>query len=290
MDPRPASASTAPRNLRRMQALARYIEEHADEPLPLRDLALRARLSPTHLQRAFKAVFGISPKSYQDSARLRRLRGGLKAGKGVLDAIVEAGFQSTSRVYGHAARNLGMHPSTYRAGGAGEIIAYAVRKTTLGKLLMAAAPRGVCFAEFGPDERALVADLRREFPRATLAVSDNAQSPELDAWITALEGHIETAAPCPQLPLDLRGTVFQKRVWNFLLGVPAGSVMSYGELAAAIGAPKAVRAAASACGANRIAVLVPCHRVLRGDGGLGGYRWGVRRKRALLARERNARA
>lgn len=269
-----------------MHALARFIERHAAEPLPLSRLAREAQLSPAHLQRSFRATFGITPKAYQDAARLRLLKGGLKRGGRVLDSITAAGFQSTSRLYGHAARNLGMPPAAYRAGGAGETISYACRDTALGPLLMAATARGVCFAQFGADEAALVAQLRGEFPRATLQPSPSRGGPELDRWMRALAAHLAGDAPRPDLPLDLRGTAFQVRVWKFLLGIPAGQVASYTEVAAGIGTPRAIRAAASACAANRIAVLVPCHRVLRGDGGLGGYRWGLERKRALLDRER----
>ena len=270
----------------RIEAVARFIDAHADEPLPLARLAARARLSATHFQRVFKAHLGVSPKAYQDGVRLGRLRAGLKAGAPVLEAITAAGFSSTSRVYGETARELGMTPTAYRAGGAGETIAYACRGTALGPLMMAATGRGVCFAQFGTSEEALAEQLAAEFPKAGLVRSPFAESPALEAWLRAFEAHVEGTAPRPDLPLDLRGTAFQIRVWRFLLGIPAGEVASYGEVAAAIGAPGAVRAAASACAANRVAVLVPCHRVLRGDGGLGGYRWGIERKRALLDRER----
>jgi AraC family transcriptional regulator of adaptative response/methylated-DNA-[protein]-cysteine methyltransferase len=155
---------------------------------------------------------------------------------------------------------------------------------------MAATERGVCFAQFGESEAALVAQLQREFPKASLTRSAMASTAELDAWMRALEAHLAGGAPRPDLPLDLRGTAFQIRVWRFLLGIPEGSVVSYGELARGVGAPAAVRAAASACAANRVAVLVPCHRVLRGDGGLGGYRWGLDRKRVLIEQERTRRA
>lgn len=272
----------------RIEEVARYIDAHADQPLPLATLASRAHLSPAHFQRRFKALLGVSPKAYQDGARLARLKAGLRSGGAVLDAIVGAGFSSTSRVYGEAARNLGMTPSAYRSGGAGETIAYACRATALGLLMMAATDRGVCFAQFGPSEAALRRELATEFPKATLAASPMADSPQLDSWISAFEAHLGGHAPRPDLPLDLRGTAFQVKVWRFLLGIRAGEVLSYGEVAAGIGAPNAVRAAASACAANRIAVLVPCHRVLRGDGGLGGYRWGIERKRALIDQERAA--
>jgi AraC family transcriptional regulator of adaptative response/methylated-DNA-[protein]-cysteine methyltransferase len=269
-----------------MRELARYIERHADQPLSLQTLATQTQLSPAYLQRLFKGVLGVSPKAYHDAARLRLLKQGLKSGKTVLDSINEAGFQSTSRVYGHATRTLGMTPSTYRSGGLGEVISYAFRDTALGPLLMAATLRGVCFAQFGSSEHALVGQLQSEFPRATVRTSDATQSPALDAWIKALEAHIGGSAPRPDVPVDLRGTAFQIRVWRFLLAVPEGDVLSYTEVAGGIGAPKSVRAAAAACAANRIAILVPCHRVLRGDGGLGGYRWGLERKRVLLNQER----
>ncbi len=223
------------RSSRLMQALAAYIEKNADEPLSLEHLAEQAHLSPAHLQRTFKAVFGVSPKAYHDAARFRLLKGGLKAGKSVTDSIAEAGFQSTSRVYGHATRNLGMTPSTYRAGGAGEIIVHAFRNTALGPLLMAATDRGVCFAQFGAGESALITQLTAEFPRASVMASDMTHSPELDAWIQAFEAHITGTSPRPDLPLDLRGTAFQIRVWKFLLGVPEGEVMSYSEVATGIG-------------------------------------------------------
>jgi AraC family transcriptional regulator of adaptative response/methylated-DNA-[protein]-cysteine methyltransferase len=273
----------------RLEAVARYIDGHADESLPLASLAARARLSPAHFQRRFKALLGVSPKAYQDGVRLTRLKSGLRTGGAVLEAIVGAGFSSTSRVYGETTRNLGMTPSAYRAGGAGEVIAYASRPTALGLLMMAATDRGVCFAQFGPAEAVLRRELAAEFPKAELSPSPLTAAPELDAWIRAFEAHVAGQAPRPDLPLDLRGTAFQIKVWRFLLGIRAGDVVSYGEVAAGIGAPAAVRAAASACGANRIAVLVPCHRVLRGDGGLGGYRWGIERKRALLDTERAGR-
>jgi AraC family transcriptional regulator of adaptative response/methylated-DNA-[protein]-cysteine methyltransferase len=179
-----------------------------------------------------------------------------------------------------------MAPSVYRAGGHGESIAYAFRETALGPLLMAATDRGVCFAQFGRSESALIGQLKGEFPRASVMASTMTQSAELSAWIEAFEVHIATSAPRPDVPLDLRGTAFQIQVWKFLLGVPSGGVVSYAEVAQGIGAPKAYRAAASACAANRIAVLIPCHRVLRGNGDLGGYRWGLERKRALLDHER----
>ncbi len=270
----------------RMVALARYIEAHVDEPLPLAHLAAAAGLSSFQVQRAFTAVIGVSPKAFQTALRMNRLKAILKDGDDVAGAIFEAGFGSTSRAYERTDGHLGMTPAAYRAGGQGETIAWACRETALGMLLMAATARGVCAVDFGENEEALVARLGAEFPRAKRVPSDAATSPQLDAWIEALGTHLSEGAPHPDIPVDLRGTAFQMKVWRFLLSVPSGSVVSYSDVAAGIGSPSAVRAAASACGANRVAVLVPCHRVLRGDGGIGGYRWGVERKRTLLAAER----
>jgi AraC family transcriptional regulator of adaptative response/methylated-DNA-[protein]-cysteine methyltransferase len=284
--PRPTPRSVRDRTPRLIQALAEYIERNADKTLTLAHLAKQVHLSPAHLQRTFKAALGVSPKMYHDAARLRRLKGGLKSGKSVLDAITDAGFESTSRIYSHAPRNLGMTPTAYRSGGTGETIAYACRNTAMGPLLMAATDRGVCFAQFGENEDALIGQLKSEFPNASHIPSLMTDSRELNEWIRSFEAHIAGDAPRPDLPLDLRGTAFQIRIWRFLLQVPEGNLVSYAELAAGIGAPKAVRAAASACAANRVAVLVPCHRVLRADGGLGGYRWGIARKRVLIDQER----
>lgn len=280
--------------------VARSIIARADEPWPLADMAARFGLSPSAFQRRFVALIGISPKALQDAARLGRLKSALKGGSRVTDAILDAGFGSPSRVYGEAQRAFGMTLSAYRDGAPGEAIHWALRESALGPLMMAATARGVCFVQFGPDAAALDAALAREFPRARLLPSAAGQSGaisagtdpaaasparQLDAWIDALDAHLARNTHAPALPLDLRGTAFQHRVWRFLQGIPLGTTRSYAEVAQAIGAPKATRAVGTACGANRVAVLVPCHRVLRGDGALGGYRWGLERKRALLAAE-----
>jgi AraC family transcriptional regulator of adaptative response/methylated-DNA-[protein]-cysteine methyltransferase len=287
---RPLAAEGRDPMTSRIEALAAFIRDHADEALPLSRLAEEAAMSPFHLQRTFKAVLGVSPKAYQAAQRLQAFKGRLKAGDSVLGATFEAGYGSTSRIYEQVEGGLGMTPSAYRAGGAGEVIVHATRVTALGPLMMAATERGVCFVQFGEDEPALLAELAREFPKADLRAAGDAARAPLDAWMTALDDHLSRAAPRPDLPLDLRGTAFQVRVWRFLLSVKAGDVVSYSELAEGVGAPRAVRAAASACAANRLAVLVPCHRALRADGSLGGYRWGLERKRALLDAERAGRA
>jgi AraC family transcriptional regulator of adaptative response/methylated-DNA-[protein]-cysteine methyltransferase len=273
-----------------MKAMADYIDAHRDEALPLTRLADQAGMSPFHFQRTFKGVIGVSPKAYHAAARLRAFKARLRDGDNVLRATFDAGYGSTSRVYEQVDGGLGMTPSAYRAGGAGETIVHAVRETALGLLMMAATERGVCFVQFGDDADALLAELSHEFPKAVLAPASPDSAGALDDWMAALADHLAGTAPRPDLPLDLRGTAFQIKVWRFLISVRPGDVVSYSELAAGVGAPKAVRAAASACAANRLAVLVPCHRALRADGGLGGYRWGLERKRALLDAERSGRA
>ena len=284
------SAAGESAGVARLVRVAQHIEMHADEALTLSSLAKVAALSPSRLQKQFKAAFGVSPKAYQDAVRMRRFKQSLKDGSKVTDAIFASGFGSVSRVYGEANRSIGMPPRTYRAGGAGEVIVYAGRTTALGLMMMAATDRGVCFVEFGDDEASLVGRLRSEFPKAELTASPARNAPELDAWMEALDQHISAGAPRPDLPLDMRGTAFQVKVWQFLLSIREGDVLSYSEVAARIDKPRAVRAVASACGKNRIGVLIPCHRVLRGDGGLGGYRWGLERKRALLDAERMRRS
>ena len=267
-----------------MRAMADYIAAHADAPLTLQHLADQAQMSQFHFQRVFKKVIGLSPRDYQNGLRLEQFKTGLKRGDSVLDATFGAGFGSSSRVYERVNDGLGMTPSAYRAGGFGEEIAYAVRESALGPLMMAATARGVCFVQFGGDAEALRGQLASEFPQAQLRPSDEAVGIELDRWMTALDDHLSRGAPQPDLPLDLRGTAFQLKVWKFLLSVKAGEVVSYSELAKGVGIPRGARAAASACAANRIAVLVPCHRVLQANGGLGGYRWGVPRKRTPAGR------
>jgi len=282
LNPRPKSAVASA-----IRQVCAYIATHAAEPLPLARLAKISGFSTAHLQRNFKAEVGISPKQFQSALRVTLLKKALRAGSGVADATYAAGFGSTSRIYGPIDGRLGMTPSAYRAGGEGEVIVYACRNTVLGLLMMAATRRGVCFVQFGDSESALEAQLGAEFPRATLRRSTAADAGALDAWLLALNAHLSDHAPRPDLPLDVRGTAFQVRVWQCLMSIREGEVLSYSELAARLGTPAAVRAVASACARNRIGVLIPCHRVLRSDGTLGGYRWGLERKRALIDAERS---
>jgi len=269
-----------------MTDIARYIADHAEETLSLAALSRKFGRSPAHLQKSFKQVHGLSPREYQNALRLKNLKRALKAGDDISGSIYEAGYGSVSRVYEQIDGRIGMTPSAYRAGGKGEKIAYATRDTALGPVIMAATDRGVCFIHFGEDRAILRDNLCKEYPQADIVPSSAADSPELDLWIEALDDHISRNRPRPDIPLHLNGTAFQMRVWRFLMSIPEGEVKSYGEVAQGIGASKAFRAAATACAANNIAVLVPCHRVLRQDGTPGGYRWGLDRKRSLIEKER----
>jgi AraC family transcriptional regulator of adaptative response/methylated-DNA-[protein]-cysteine methyltransferase len=278
------------RTVERIEAACRELEAQLDTAPTLETLAERVHISPFHLQRQFKAVLGLSPKQYVDALRLHRLRQGLRAGAPITRAIQDAGYGSTSRVYEKLATHLGMTPKQYRSGGRDVAISYASGGTSLGRVMIGATDRGLCFVQFGENEAELLERLRAEYPGADLAPMDAQHAPQFDAWMQALRCHLDRGAPAPTLPLDLRGTAFQMKVWNYLCRIPSGEVRAYAEVAAAIGYPRAVRAVASACAANRVALLVPCHRVIRGDGGLGGYKWGIERKRALLDQERAQRA
>jgi len=278
------------RDVRQIVDLARYIEANAEHSLPLAALAKRMNLSPGYLQRSFKAVLGVSPKAYQNAIRMNSMKSKLKEGDSITAAIYGAGYGSSSRFYEKASSNIGMTPKAYREGGEGEQISYAYRESSLGPLMMAATDRGICFVMFGESASSLLDQLSLEFPKATLHSTDTDQNPLLDQWMIALEQHLAQGSPLPDTPLDLRGTAFQIKVWQFLLTIPEGDVISYSDVAEGIGKPAAVRAAASACGKNKIALFIPCHRVLRGDGGMGGYRWKVERKRTLLDKERRSTA
>lgn len=269
----------------RIHELCRYIEEHASEPLTLDDLAEKAGLSRFHLQRTFKAVVGLSPKQYKDACRLDSLKGALKQSNDVAAAVYDAGFGSASRVYEHADARLGMTPNRYRQGGRGISMTHATVDSPLGLLLIAATDRGVCFVQFGDTRDSLLGALRKEYPEAELEPMGDPPSAEFRKWMQALNRYLEHKQPSLDLPVDVRATAFQMRVWNYLQSIPGGEVRSYGEVAAAIGAPSATRAVARACATNPVALAIPCHRVIRGSGALGGYRWGLERKRELLEME-----
>jgi AraC family transcriptional regulator of adaptative response/methylated-DNA-[protein]-cysteine methyltransferase len=277
-EPREALAPGA----RKVEAARRFLDEHLEESVTLVRLGRAVGMSPAHLQRAFKHEVGLSPKQWVAARRAERFRSELRAGTSVTDAVYAAGFSGPSRAYEGAAQRLGMKPSRYRQGGAGETIRWASAPSPVGRILLAATPRGVCRVLLGEDQAALAADLRAEYPRAEL-VEDSAA---LRAAARAVASALKSRQALPELPLDVHGTALQERVWQALRSIPRGETRSYSDIAAAIGSPRAVRAVARACARNPVAVLVPCHRVVAKDGSLGGYRWGARRKEKLLAGEK----
>lgn len=261
----------------------RIIQDSEDEP-SLDGLARSIGRSPSYFHRAFKAATGLTPKAYAAAHRARKVREGLASGSSVTETLYGAGFNSSGRFYARAKDMLGMTPGRYRAGGADEEIRFAVGQSSLGAILVASTARGVVAILMGDDPQALVRDLEDSFPSARLMGGD----PEYEHLVASVVGLIEAPGIGLDLPLDVRGTAFQQRVWQALREIPAGRTASYAEIASAIGAPKAVRAVAGACAANTLAVAIPCHRVVRNDGSISGYAWGVERKRALLEREAGA--
>ncbi len=290
---RPATASQAASGA---SSAARLSERHLDlvrracaqidardgQGVTLANLAETLDMSPWHLQRLFKRAMGVSPRDYADARRSRRFRDELKDGESVAGATYGAGYGSSSRVYERAGTKLGMTPASYAKGGKGARIAYATVASPLGRLLVGATAKGICFVSLGDTDAPLVAALEAEFPEAEVIVRDDgAIAPALDDLVAHLEGK----APHLALPLDVRATAFQRRVWQELMAIPPSETRSYSEIAAALGLPKGQRAVGRACATNPVAIVVPCHRALRENGHLGGYRWGLKRKEALLWRE-----
>jgi AraC family transcriptional regulator, regulatory protein of adaptative response / methylated-DNA-[protein]-cysteine methyltransferase len=260
--------------------------QQAEAPLTLAELGRRLSLSPSYLQRLFKQHTGLSPKAYSDARRFQQLKEALRTEDGVSAAIYAAGYQAPSRAYEKTRSRLGMTPSAYKKGGAGERVAYAIAESSLGRTLVASTARGVCRVAFGATDAALRKELRAEYPRAELVVA----GPEVAKVVQDVVRAVDAPWKSAHVQLDLHGTAFQQRVWKALQDIPAGKTASYAEVARAISAPRAVRAVAQACASNPTAVLVPCHRVVRKGGALGGYRWGVARKRQLLDSEAGASA
>jgi AraC family transcriptional regulator of adaptative response/methylated-DNA-[protein]-cysteine methyltransferase len=260
--------------------LCRFIESAEHAPT-LDELAERAALSPHHLHRVFKAATGLTPRAYAAAHRAKRVRDELTRSSSVTDAIYGAGYNSGGRFYEEANAMLGMTPTSYRAGGEGAQIRFAIAQCALGAILVAQSERGICAILMGDDPDTLAHDLQDQFPKAQLIGGDAG----FEKLVARVIGFVEAPGVGLDLPLDVRGTAFQQRVWQALREIPAGSTASYADIAERIGAPKSVRAVAQACGANHIAVAIPCHRVVRSDGALSGYRWGVERKRSLLQRE-----
>jgi AraC family transcriptional regulator, regulatory protein of adaptative response / methylated-DNA-[protein]-cysteine methyltransferase len=267
-----------------VKTICRFIEQHLDEPLTLGRLGREFRQSPFHLQRCFKAMLGITPREYADSCRLRMLKRNLQAGDSVTRAMYDAGYGSSSRLYERTAAQLGMTPDKYRRGAIAATIRYACAHSPLGRMLIAATEKGICSIQFARSDAELMEGLKREFPFAVRREDDGS----LRVWVEALVRQMTGKDLDSSLPLDIRATAFQRSVWTYLQSIPFGKTQSYSEVAKAIGQPRACRAVARACATNPVAVAIPCHRVVREDGSLGGYRWGVGRKKTLLAMERHS--
>jgi len=267
-----------------VRAVCRYIEQHIEDRLTLAQLAREFRRSPFHLQRMFKAVLGISPKAYIDACRLRQVKQNLQAGHDVTTSLYAAGYGSSSRLYERTATQLGMTPEKYRRGAVAAVVRYTIAPSPLGRMLIAATDKGICAIQFAGSDRELQQGLMREFPFATRKRDDAA----LAEWTVDLARLMRGQVAHPSLPLDIRATAFQRRVWEYLQKIPRGETRSYSAIAKKIGMPKATRAVARACATNPVAVAIPCHRVVREDGALGGYRWGMERKERLLEMEKAA--
>jgi len=264
-----------------VKAICRFIEQHLDEPLTLNRLGKEFHQSSFHLQRRFKAVLGITPREYADSCRLRLLKRNLQAGDSVTRAMYDAGYGSSSRLYEKTASQLGMTPDKYRRGAIAAAIRYICADSPLGRMLIATTERGICSIQFARSDGELLEGLKREFPFAARKLDAGG----LQSWVAALLRQMRGKDLDASLPLDIRATAFQRRVWAYLQKIPFGATRSYSQVAKAIGRPSATRAVARACATNPVAVAIPCHRVVRQDGSMGGYRWGIDRKKALLEME-----
>ncbi|HEV8383945.1 MAG TPA: bifunctional DNA-binding transcriptional regulator/O6-methylguanine-DNA methyltransferase Ada [Candidatus Acidoferrales bacterium] len=262
----------------RIEQVCRFIEAHLDEKITLAELSARAGLSTFRLLRAFQRVTGITPRQYAAACRLRAVKSGLRKESNVTFALYDAGYSSSSRLYEHAPATLGMTPAVYQRGGAGMNIRYTITASPLGRLLVAATPRGISMVSLGDSDSRLEAALHREYPHAEIRRDSNG----LQSWLRSVLARIEGKTPSGHLPVDVQATAFQRRVWQELLSIPRGVTRSYSDVARAVGRPRAVRAVARACATNPAAVVIPCHRVVRANGELGGYRWGRRRKDELL--------
>ena len=280
---RPEQGAAPGRQRELVERVCRLIEANLEAPLTLARLGREVGASPHHLQRIFKRLVGVSPRQYADAQRLQRFKSRVRQSD-VTSALYEAGYGSSSRLYERAPSRLGMTPATYRRGGENTMIDYTMVSSPLGRLLVARTPRGLCAVSLADSDSSLVRGLRREFPRAELRRDRNG----LAGWVRAIVRHLEGRQPQLELPLDVRGTAFQLRVWEELRRIPYGETRTYGEVARAVGKPGAARAVGSACGRNPVPLVIPCHRVVRGGGALGGYGLGIARKRKLLEQERRS--
>ena len=272
-------------NVELAQRVCRYIEAHVGDRVTLEELGCEVNLSPYHLQRTFKQVMGVTPKQYAVSLRLERLKAQLKGGSSVTTALYDAGYSSSSRMYEQAPERLGMTPTAYQRGGSGMVVHYTIVDSVLGRVLVAMTERGVCMVSLGDEDAVLEASLRDEYPQAVLTRDGGALNPWVSAIIEYLDGQLAQL----DVPIDVQATAFQWRVWMALRAIPYGRTLTYHEIAQSLGSPKAARAVGHACATNPVALIIPCHRAVRAGGGLGGYRWGLERKRHLLDQERRAR-
>ena len=266
----------------RVERARLYLDDYADEPITFRRLAAQVGLSPFHLQRAFTRVVGLSPKAYQGAKRMERFTASLKRGETVTDATYEAGFGSSSRLYARVNEDLGMTPSAFRSGGRGVTLRYTTVPTTVGRMLVAVTERGIAAVSLGDTKTALMTSLHNDYPNAVLRRDRKGLEKHVHRFLQCLNG----SATVDHLPLDVKATAFQRKVWQALQQIPRGQTRSYQEIARAIGQPAAARAVARACASNPVAVAIPCHRAIRGNGHLAGYRWGLHRKKQLLDLER----
>jgi len=264
-----------------VEQMCRYIETHLDAPLHLSDLSQQFHVSPYHLQRTFKRIKGVTPRQYVEACRLQQFKTQLRDGETVTGALYNAGYQSNSSVYERMPMQLGMTPSAYRQGGKGTQIWYSITKSSLGYVLLATTARGIATLRFGDDKASLDTALVHEYPEAEIIRDEE----RLQPWVMLLEQYLQGYTPASPIPLDVQASAFQWKVWEALRRIPSGQTRSYQAIAQAIGQPTATRAVACACATNPVAVFIPCHRVVRSNGELGGYRWGLERKKALLARE-----
>ena len=277
----PGEASLLKTQVELIQRACRYIEAHLDEPLTLATLSAQVHLSPYHLQRVFKRVMGITPRQYAEACRLGQLKAELREGEPVTRALYDVGYGSSSRLYERVPSQLGMTPTVYRRGGKGMNINYTIVDCLLGRLLVAATEQGICAVSLGDTDATLETALASEYPAAEIRRDGG----DLNLWINAILEYLNGQQPHLNLPLDVQATAFQWRIWEELRSIPYGGTRSYSEIALAVGNPRAARAVARACASNPVALVIPCHRVVREDGSSGGYRWGAERKRRLLAQE-----
>ena len=276
-----AVAVKTPAGMDQVRRACSFIQQHADAPITLARLARHVNASPFHFQRVFTRIVGISPRAYQDALRAGRFRRGLREGVPVTGAIYDAGYGSSSRVYERRPTG-GMTPAVYKRGAQGVEVTYAIADSALGRLLVAATPKGICSVKLGDRDDALERDLRREYPAAAIV----ADRTDLARWVKSILTYLNGRRPHLDLPLDIHATAFQWKVWRYLQSIPYGETRAYSQVARDIGAPSAVRAVARACATNPVCLVIPCHRVVGKNGSLTGYRWGVERKRTLLKNEK----